>query len=199
MNRYLVCFAISLMLLATACPAPRPRVASPPTHGQVIARGKPARFDCRQRQAQGPGSRHMIRTASVSIGTDRPGFAFHLITAETGKRGGYVTQARQHRQGASLTLRVPSFRLEEALCLLAGMGEITELSINGNDAQHQLAAVNARVEQLSRLAKSAAPDSEMSATFAQWVVAQLESARQEKLRLDDQIALATIQVTIVAS
>lgn len=196
MNHRYLCPAL-VLLLAAACPAPRPKVDSPPLHGQVIAGGKPAGLDCRQ--APPPGSRHMIRTASVSIGTSRPAVAFHSITAETGKRGGYVAQARQYAQGASLTLRVPSFRLEEALCLLASIGEVTELSINSSDAQSQLETVTARVEQLTRLAQGDDSDREKPPAFANWVATQLESARQEKLRLDDQIGLATIQVTIASS
>jgi hypothetical protein len=137
----------------------------------------------------------MIRTANVSIRAEHPAVAFHQVTAETRRREGYVAQARQYEKGASLTLRIPSSRLEEALCLLARLGEVTQLSINGNDVASQLETATARVEQLTRLQTTETTQQ----AFAHWLVTQLEAARREKQRLEDQIQLATIQVSIAVA
>jgi hypothetical protein len=138
----------------------------------------------------------LIRRASVTLRAEQPGAALHRVSAETRKRGGYLAQARQRGGSGSLTLRVPPSRLEEALCLLAQLGPITRLSISSTDATGQLEQAASRVEQLTRIL--GADPSSTSSSFARWVVGQLEAARREKQRLDDQLRLATIQVTIAA-
>jgi hypothetical protein len=185
----------AILTLTTACPPAGHRDLSPSVHRKVIvsSRDAPVSMSC-QRSTNGL-SRAMIRTANVSINVEHPAVAFHRVTAETKRRGGYVAQARQYSRSASLTLRIPSSRLEEALCLLARLGEVTQLSINSNDAASQVEAAAARVEQLTQLRRTEASKE----AFAHWVITQLEAARREKQRLDDQIQLATIQVTIAAA
>lgn len=193
-------FVVSLSLLATACPPTRHGIASPTLPKQVVATartGKQLSLDCRHKSRQQP-SRGLIRSANVNIRTVHPGAALHHVTTEAKKRGGYVAQARQHSNHASLTVRVPASQLEEALCLLARLGEVQQLRINSSDVRSQLDAVNARLQQLTRIYRAQGDTRAEEASFAHWVITQLQSARRDKQRLDDQIALATIQVSLQA-
>jgi hypothetical protein len=194
-------FVLSISLLATACPPSRHGMASPTLPKQVVAtaRGaKPLQLDCRHKSARQPSSPGLIRNANVNIRTVHPGAALHHVTTEAKKRGGYVAQARQHSNHASLTVRVPAPQLEEALCLLARLGEVQQLRINSSDVRSQLDAANARLQQLTRIYHAHRESRDEEASFAHWVVTQLQSARRDKQRLDDQIALATIQVSLQA-
>jgi hypothetical protein len=191
---------LSISLLATACPPTRHGNASPTLPKQVVASargGKPLQINCRHRSGRQPSAHGLIRSANVNIRTVHPGAALHHVSTEAQKRGGYIAQARQHSNNASLTVRVPASQLEEALCLLARLGEVQQLRINSRDVRSQLDVVNARLQQLTRIYRAQGDNAE-EASFAQWVISQLQSARQEKQRLDDQIALATIQVALQA-
>lgn len=102
------------------------------------------------------GVPRVVRTASLSLSVADDGFveAFSSAATLASTAGGFVTSSTSSPAGngetgfASLTLRVPADQFDEARRQLAGLGEVTSESIEGDDVGAQLTDLEARLRNL---------------------------------------------------
>lgn len=157
--------------------------------------------------------RDVIRTASVRLRTDDVAAAAGQAAAAARGLGGLVGAEQvvidpdnADRTTASLTLRVPSARLDDLLTQIRGLGTVLEQTQQAQDVTAQVADVGARVEaqrasvrRIQALLARADTIGEVVTVEAQLAQRQadLESLEAQQKALADQTSLATLQVSLV--
>lgn len=137
------CLLLVLVALATtACgTVAKARHASEiPTDGTRIAQ-----------QASPVATRLEIRTAQIRIDVEAVERAVEEATRIAAQLDARVESTRSHESWATLALRVPAARLDEALERLAGLGEEQDRSIESHDVTDQVADTEAQRANLAAL------------------------------------------------
>ncbi len=160
-----------------------------------------------------PVERDVIRTGSVRVRADDVAAAAAQAAGAARGLGGLVGAEQvvidpedADRTTASLTLRVPSERLDDLLTQVRGLGTVLEQTQQAQDVTAQVADVGARVEaqrasvrRIQALLARANTIGEVVTVEAQLAQRQadLESLEAQQKALADQTSLATLQVSLV--
>ena len=146
-------------------------------------------------------------TVDVRVRAKHLGVQFAKAQALAGFLGGYVEQSDQARGLASITMRVPVARFDEAVARLGGLGRVTDRSERGDDVSAQFSDLEARLRNLSaqegvlqdlmRQARSI-PDTITVQQQLSQVRGEIEQLTGQRNLLDNQSSLATVSATLHA-
>ena len=156
----------------------------------------------------GPDLSKVIREGSITVVVPRGGFgeAFDSASAIAEEAGGFVlaSSISQENQG-TLTLRVPSRRLDGAVVKLRALGRLAELSLSGRDVTADFIDLKARLQvlqtqrelivKLLNQSTSVGGQLSLSNRFAD-VQTQIEQIQGSLNVLNDKVDLATLRVTL---
>lgn len=170
-----------------------------------------------QSQLQGPSSqgeqteRREVVTGNVDITADDPVAAAGVVTDRVFAEKGRIDK-RTERPGtdeesprAELTVRVPADRTDAFLEGMGDIGTVTEVGTNRRDVtmrwedlDAKISALRASVDRLRALLAEAANTADLIDAEEALADRQgdLDSLTAQKRRLDDQIAMSTLTVTI---
>ncbi len=167
--------------------------------------------------AKAIAGRSVIQTGDVSIRVDDPAKSAEAVTAlaedlggyvqsqTIGDAGGYGDGGYAGDGGASLQLRIPSERLDEAFRRFADIGHLTSQSRSSDDVTAEHVDLQARVKALetsvARLTKlMAAADSTADLLEAENALSQrqqeLDGLRAQLKSLEGQVSEASVSVTL---
>lgn len=205
-SRVVAATVAGLMLLLTGCGAGGGGM--PADGGMPEA---PAPMPQEPDSPAGPGERQIARTAAINlVVTDVRQVATQLRqVAET--VGGMVTsesislpaQDEEWSDYSQVVVTVPSDRLDEALNLIGGLGEVRHRSIEAVDVSDSVLDIDARVKtmresiaRLQELMERAGSVAEIAAVEAELSQrqAELESLLAQQKNLRDRVAMAPISV-----
>lgn len=146
-------------------------------------------------------------TLDVRVGAKHLGDQFAKAQTLAGFLGGYVEQSDLGRGLASITMRVPVTRFDEAVARLGDLGHVTDRSERGDDVSAQFSDLDARVRNLSaqegvlqdlmRQARSI-PDTISVQQQLSQVRGEIEQLTGQRNLLDNQSSLATVAATLHA-
>ena len=150
----------------------------------------------------------IVRDGAITIVVPAEGFgdAFDRATAIAEDAGGFVLSSSisQENQG-TLTMRVPSKRLDGAVVQLRGLGRLAELSLSGHDVTADYIDLKARLQVLQTqrelilklLNESTSVGGQLSLSnrFTD-VQTQIERIQGSLNVLNDKVELATLKVTL---
>lgn len=161
----------------------------------------------------GEATRDIVATATAEVTVDDPAAASATLTDLASDWGGYVEYSRgdvaldgDTPGAAVVSLRVPADRLDDALTALGTIGTVGTSEVDRRDVTQQASDLEARIDALSasvdRLGElmtdatstSALLEAEEILTARQ---SELDAARQELARLDDQVSMSSLTVTLV--
>lgn len=97
--------------------------------------------------------RKIIRNAGMTLETQAYQEAFEGITALAGRLGGYVVSSYTHHdlegapEGGSISIRVESPKMEEALAEIAALGKVRDEHLSGDDVTAQYYDIENRLAQ----------------------------------------------------
>ncbi len=188
--------ASSSTAIAPVPVAPMPGGAVPPASGDAAKSGTAATAD-----------RSVVATGSIDLTVDRPtptaDRVARLVDAAGGRVDGRTEQAPHDgdRGSATLTLRIPSAKLDSTVAALRKLGTVENVSISSHDVTADAEDLDARVTAL-RTSVDRLVDLMSRATSTADLItietalsqrqADLESLESQKRSLDDQVDLATI-------
>jgi hypothetical protein len=150
----------------------------------------------------------IIRDGTITLVVPKGGFgtAFDQATGIAQAAGGFVLSSSisQENQG-TLTIRVPSRKLDGAIVKLRALGRLAELTLTGKDVTASYIDLKARLgvlqtqrELIERLLKASTTVSgqlSLSNRFAE-VQTQIEQIQGQLNVLNDKVDLATLRVTL---
>ncbi len=146
-------------------------------------------------------------TLDVRVGPKHLGDQFAKAQTLAGFLGGYVEQSDLGRGLASITMRVPVTRFDEAVARLGDLGQVTDRSERGDDVSAQFSDLEARIRNLSaqegvlqdlmRQARSI-PDTITVQQQLSQVRGEIEQVTGQRNLLDNQSSLATVSATLHA-
>lgn len=158
-----------------------------------------------------PGAPRVVRTAELRVKVAKDGFtgAFDRVASIAAAAGGFVssssTASNDGVRSGELTVRVPSDRFESVRQSLSGLGEVEGQAIRGEDVSGQLVDYDARLRSfqaqeaalltLVGQAKEVGDVLRVQSTLFS-VRQQIEQLRAQKANLEQQVSLATIQVSL---
>lgn len=147
-------------------------------------------------------------TLDVKVGAQVLDDRFAKAQDLAGFLGGYVEQSDQARGLASVTMRVPVTRFDEAVARLSGLGKRTGLSERGDDVSAAFSDLEARIRNLAaqegvlqdlmRQARSIADTITVQQQLSQ-VRGEIEQLTGQRNLLDNQTSLATVAATLHAN
>ncbi|MCU1411180.1 MAG: hypothetical protein JWR04_1887 [Rhodoglobus sp.] len=159
------------------------------------------------------GDRQVITTGWVTITVDDPTDAAADAVRITEQSGGridgrseYAPKDDTDNGSATLTLRIPSAKLTEALDQLRKLGTVEEVSLNSSDVTMTTQDLDARITALSAsvdrllalLANATDTDTLIQLeTAISDRQAQLESLESERRYYADQVSLSTVTLNLV--
>ncbi|MFC7618067.1 DUF4349 domain-containing protein [Actinokineospora soli] len=204
------CSASDTASTASYGEAPKPGVnqdaAREDSAGEGTGSGQPT--DAKAARIDQPGvERKLIRTASLSLTVGEVGPAVFDARAIATAAGGYTGNLQVERSYATITLHVPSDRLDPVVQQLSKLGEVGSSTQTAEDVTEQLVDVDSRIEtqraSLDRvralLAKATSIDDivrvESEVTRRE---ADLESLLKRRETLSGQVALSTVTVSLRA-
>ncbi|MFN3429327.1 MAG: DUF4349 domain-containing protein [Candidatus Sericytochromatia bacterium] len=197
-------------LADSANEAPRARMAAKPAApGQEAPSQKEKPADPQSPQA----GRYIIRSANVSLQVKDVRQAMTRVQEVAGLHRGFISDSSlEAGEGqtptASLTIRVPAARFDQALNALGGVGVVRARQVSGQDVTVELVDTDARVRNLKReeaellkLLSRAGRLSEVLEVERELsrVRGQIEQAQGRLRQLSSQVDLATIQVSLAES
>lgn len=213
----LAAFAAALLLPLAACsalPGGSSSGAAPTVDG-LVAPESMSDLGGAERAADGSASvqagKSIISTGWVSIRVDDPSAAADEVSEIAESLDGYVEslsmdQANERGSAsASVTLRIPADRFDDAFAELGEVGEVTSESRSAMDVttehvdlQARVAALEASVERLTELMEGAASTSDLIAAEAELSLRQqeLDGLRAQLKALEGQVDYATVQVNL---
>lgn len=162
---------------------------------------------------QGPGQqqqRDIVTTGRITIAVGDVGGAADRLTTDINDLGGRIDDRSEHTAGggersADFTVRVPSPKLDEFLADARGLGTVTTLSVQHEDVTEgrvdldaRIAALQASVDRLTALMKNASSTADLLAAEKALSERQadLDSLRNRRTKLGEQIEYATMTVTL---
>src|SRR5438309_6332872 len=116
----------------------------------------PAAADALLFPRSGVAASMVIRTGQASIEVDSLEAAVSRVRLLAGRIGGYIANTtmqtgRGQLRSASLEVKVPAERFDEALAGLAPIGKLESVNVNAEDVGEEFTDVTARVENARRL------------------------------------------------
>jgi hypothetical protein len=168
------------------------------TPGQPAGGGQPPAQDLSK----------IVRDGTITIVVPKGGFgtSFDGATGIAEAAGGFVLSSSisQENQG-TLTLRIPSRRLDGAIVKLRALGRLADLSLTGKDVTASYIDLKARlsvlqtqrelIERLLHQSTSVSGQLSLSNRFAN-VQTQIEQIQGSLNVLNDKVDLATLRVTL---
>lgn len=161
--------------------------------------------------------RMVIKNAHLSIVVTKPSTAMDEIMSMAEEMGGHVVSSNLWETTsynnkkvlqASVTVRVPSDRLDEALAIIkAGAGQVTSESVSGEDVTSQYTDLSSRLrnlesaeEQLAKIMDNASTTEEVLQVYNQLVSVreQIEVIKGQMNYYEQAAALSSIDVSITA-
>lgn len=152
------------------------------------------------------GARVLVRRAAIEVEVEEVAPAIERATAVVQALEGYVENVTTNEdKNASLRLRVPSTRLNDALDSLARLGAVKSRTLSEEDVTVQSVDLEARVTSLRAARDKLRELLERSATVADAVAAQAELTRvqadldslEAQLRvLQSSVALSQVSLSI---
>lgn len=155
--------------------------------------------------------RKVVTTGSATITADDPLEAADGATELAAAEGGHVadryetTATEFQAASASLTLRIPSDRLDAFVAALDGLGSVDEqqfsrqdVTAEGQDLDARITALGTSVDRLLALLERAESTDDLIAiesTLSQRQ-GELESLQGQRRVLDDQVALSTVELLL---
>jgi hypothetical protein len=151
----------------------------------------------------------VVKHATLELMVRRGALRSKFATANgvAGFFGGFVESSDESHGLATITLRVPSDRFEEALQQLSGLGRVSNRSERGDDVTAQFTDIDARLRNLTaqegvlqdlmRQARNI-PDTIAVQQQLSTVREQIEQLTGQRNVLDDQASFATVAVTMRA-
>lgn len=153
--------------------------------------------------------RSVVRTAVMTVGTEDPVAAGRRAESTAVAMNGYVESvSTEGSRSATVVLRVPSERYDDALASLRDQGEVRSLEVTADDVTAGQADLDARIRaqrasvaRVQDLMRRAGTLSEVVQVEQELASRQseLESLESQRARLADQVAMATITSTFTAS
>ncbi|MDX1469644.1 MAG: DUF4349 domain-containing protein [Acidimicrobiia bacterium] len=153
--------------------------------------------------------RDIIFTADMTVAVSDVGATSTEATRVIARHGGFLFGQQTtggHESVSTLTFKVAPDRFHQALADLGSLGEVRTQNITASDVtdrivdlESQIATASASVERLRSLLTGATDIEEIVALEAELLAREttLESLRGQLRTLEDQVALATITLTIV--
>ncbi len=157
--------------------------------------------------------REVVKTGSLTLLADDASAVSDKIVAVAERAGGRV-DSRSERAAtdyedasAWLTLRVPAAELTVTITQVEELGDVTDVSINTDDVTRQALDLDARITALEAsterlLDLMASADSSEALIAAEDALsarqADLESLRSDRTYLSDQVAMSTLDVSVVS-
>jgi hypothetical protein len=203
---------------AQATTAPAPAAGAPGLDDKEAAQRAALTSDAAHtlNEQQGAGDKaappldlsKIIRDGTITLVVPKGGFgtAFDQATGIAQAAGGFVLSSSisQENQG-TLTIRVPSRKLDGAIVKLRALGRLAELTLTGKDVTASYIDLKARLgvlqtqrELIERLLKASTTVSgqlSLSNRFAE-VQTQIEQIQGQLNVLNDKVDLATLRVTL---
>lgn len=163
-----------------------------------------------------PGSttltEQIVRSGDITVEVDDITSAANRITSVVSAAGGNVGSDQRYGDAtdgsADLVLRIPPASFDDALETISDLGEESSRSVSVQDVSTAVADVDARVESLQNsvdrllaLAAQAVSLSDLITIESElsYRQAELESLQAQQRALEDQVALATLSVRLVAA
>ncbi len=159
----------------------------------------------------GLADREIVTTGSATITAEEPVEAADAIAELAGVEGGHVaerfetTATEYQTASASLTVRIPSARLDAFMAQLDELGRIDDqqysrqdVTAEGQDLDARITALRTSVDRLLALLERAEGTDDLIAiesTLSQRQ-GELESLEGQRRVLDDQVALSTVQLVV---
>ncbi|MGH3521033.1 MAG: DUF4349 domain-containing protein [Haloechinothrix sp.] len=149
--------------------------------------------------------RKLARSASLTLRADDVAGASAKARAIAARAGGYTGSEVADEDSATLSVSVPSDRLDAVLEQLAGIGEVTKRETQVADVTEQIVDVDSRVAsqrasvaRVRALLDKAESISEIVAVEAELTVreSELESLRARQEALQGMVAMSTVQLSI---
>jgi hypothetical protein len=215
---------IILALIAAGCGLSAPAAA--PTMAPVMNYDAPVERAAVAEEAYAPGApstswsgsgsefsgieRLIIRNASLNLIVSDTATALDEINALAKELGGYIVESNlyQYQEGlqASVTLRVPADRLDDALDRVRALAtEVRRENISGQDVTDQYVDLQSRLRYLEATEKrlleflEAAEDTEAAMTVyqqLQMIQADIEQVKGRIQYLEQSAAMATISIEL---
>ncbi|MET0161355.1 MAG: DUF4349 domain-containing protein [Microbacteriaceae bacterium] len=155
--------------------------------------------------------REIVTTGSATITAEEPVEAADAIAELAGVEGGHVaerfetTATEYQTASASLTVRIPSARLDAFMAQLDELGRIDDqqysrqdVTAEGQDLDARITALRTSVDRLLALLERAEGTDDLitiESTLSQRQ-GELESLEGQRRVLDDQVALSTVQLVV---
>lgn len=158
-----------------------------------------------------PGNRDVITTGSVSLTVADPIESAEDAVAITERVGGRIDSRSENPKtpnqpaSASLSLRIPSDRLDEALADLRELGTVNFVTLNKSDVTQQTQDLDARITSLRTSVDRLLALMAQSTTTTDLIAiesalssrqAELESLQSQRTYLADQVDYATISLEL---
>lgn len=207
---------VTAALSVTACEQSAGTAAAPAEPGLAAPSGReavesgPPRQDgeARQNKEQAPEpQRKIVRTASLRLRVDRFDEATQRVRELATTSGGHIERESVGGQQGSLTLRVPSDRLDDVLNRFSEIGGVEHRDIQTQDVTEQAVDIEARLANQRASVERVRAMMEKTGDIASLVrveeeltrrQADLDSLQRRQQALAGQVAMSTIQVTINA-
>ncbi|WP_370946259.1 DUF4349 domain-containing protein [Amycolatopsis sp. cg5] len=172
------------------------------SQGQPGQQGKAAGVPVGQAGVQ---DRKLVKTAKLSLAaSDVPAIVDSVRQVAVGA-GGYTGQERSDKHSATVSLAVPSDKLDTTLADLSKLGEVTSREQSTQDVTEQVVDVESRiatqkasVERVRALLGKANSVGEITSVEAELTTreAELESMQRRQQALAGSVAMSTISVSV---
>jgi hypothetical protein len=160
----------------------------------------------KQQDISQPGvDRSLVRTATIELAAADVGETVDRARGIVATAGGYAGQEEVREESATLTLRVPSDRFDQALDQLSGLGKVISRDQSAEDVTEKVVDLDSRITTQrasvdrvrALLARASTVDEivriEQEVTSRE---ADLESLEQRRQALAGQVALSTVTIRI---
>lgn len=156
-------------------------------------------------QPQG-GQRQLIRSARLELSVPKVDEAVRRAQEEARALGGFASEESARDQRASLTVRVPADKLDEALNRLDDLGRVIVREQRSQDVTDQMVDTKARldsqrasVDRVRALLDRAGSISEITQIEGELTrrQAELESLQRRLESMSKQVAMATVNISLV--
>lgn len=205
----LIGLAAILLLAVSGCAGARIPAERSPSDAAVSA---PAPMSPPDQPLQRDVQRDIVTTGSLNIAVTDVGGSVNRLIELTTRLGGRVddrteSTAPGQSHTAELTVRIPSAKVDEFLDSAKQLGDVSSIALRHDDVTGQrvdldarVAALQASVDRLTALMKSAATTADLLQAEKELTSRQadLDSLRAQRAQLGDQISYATLTVSLGA-
>ncbi|MBN2550332.1 MAG: DUF4349 domain-containing protein [Anaerolineales bacterium] len=226
-SRYLLTCLLALVLLLAGCSyaSSTPQMMKEAGEGMAPEPAMDREYEMAANQEMTPGSsgqaiqRIVIKNASLSLAVDNPAESAATIARMADELGGYVVAVNVYQQEldsgakvprASLTIRVPAEKLNDALDSIKKESEQDPISENVNsqdvtseytDLQSRLRNLEATEVQLTKILEKAEKTEDVLSVYNQLVQyrEQIEVTKGQIKYYEESAALSSVSVELMAN